>query len=230
MPVVPGRSELLFIPKGKRTEVVIPIVAAIIIGYVLGAIPFSYIIGRHIRHIDIREKGSGNVGALAVWREAGPLFGILALFADVGKGVLTIYVARWLGLEVLWICVAGFAGVAGHNWPVFLKFRGGKGASTIMGVLLAFMPLQFVIGLGIALLVVIPTSNIRLGIIGLACIPVIAWLFDKPAEFIYYPLALVLFLIAYTLIGLQGEIARTTEKKNLIVDKKYTFWQTKKTG
>jgi acyl phosphate:glycerol-3-phosphate acyltransferase len=208
--------------------VVISIIAAIVIGYLLGAVPFSYIIARYLRHIDIRQRGSGNVGALAVWREAGPLFGILALLTDVGKGVLSIYIARWLGLEVLWVCIAGFAAVAGHNWPVFLKFRGGKGASTIMGVLLAFMPLQFVIGLGIALLIVIPTSNIRLGIIGLACIPVIAWLFHKPAEYIYYPLALVLFLIVYTLLGLKGEMARATEKQSLIVDKNYNFWQTKK--
>jgi glycerol-3-phosphate acyltransferase PlsY len=207
---------------------ILEIIAAIIIGYLLGAIPFSFIIAHRLRHIDVRERGSGNVGALAVWREAGPLYGILALLADAGKGVLTIYIARWLGLEVLWICVAGFAAVAGHNWPVFLRFRGGKGASTVMGVLLAFMPLQFVIGLGIAILVVIPTSNIRLGIIGLACIPVIAWLFHKPAEYIYYPLALILFLIVATLIGLKGEMARATEKKSLIVDKKYNFWQTKK--
>jgi glycerol-3-phosphate acyltransferase PlsY len=208
--------------------VVIPVIAAVIIGYLLGAIPFSYIIARYLRHIDIRQRGSGNVGALAVWREAGPLFGILALCADVGKGVLAIYVARWLDLEVVWVCVAGFAAVAGHNWPVFLKFRGGKGASTIMGVLLAFMPLQFVIGLGIAVLVFMPTSNIRLGIIGLACIPLIAWLFHKPPEYIYYPLALVLFLIIVTLAGLKGEMARAAEKKNLIVDKDYNFWQTKK--
>jgi glycerol-3-phosphate acyltransferase PlsY len=208
--------------------VVLQIIAAIIIGYLLGAIPFSYLIARHLRHIDVRERGSGNVGALAVWREAGPLYGILALLADAGKGVLTICIARWLGLEVLWICIAGFAAIAGHNWPVFLKFHGGKGAATIMGVLLAFMPLQFVIGLVIAILVIMPTSNIRLGIIGLACIPVIAWLFHKPPEYIYYPLALILFLIVYTLIGLKGEMARATEKKSLIVDKKYNFWQTKK--
>jgi glycerol-3-phosphate acyltransferase PlsY len=208
--------------------VVLKIIAAVIIGYLLGAVPFSYIIARYLRHIDVRERGSGNVGALAVWREAGPLFGVIALVADTAKGALTIYIARWLGLGTLWICVAGFAAVAGHNWPVFLRFRGGKGASTVMGVLLAFMPLQFVIGLGIALLVVIPTSNIRLGIIGLACIPIIAWLFHKPAEFIYYPLALVLFLIIYTLVGLKGEMARAADKTGLIIDKKYNFWQTKK--
>ncbi len=204
------------------------ILAAIIIGYLLGAIPFAYIIARTRKRIDIREKGSRNVGALAVWREVGPGFGIIALAADVGKGVLTVYVAKWLGLDLIWICVAGFAAVAGHNWPVFLKFQGGKGASTIMGVLLAFMPVQFAIGLGIAILIVIPTSNIRLGMIGLACIPLIAWLFDKPAEYIYYPLFLILFLAGYTLMGLKAELARGGEKKGLIVDKKYTFWQTKK--
>ena len=206
------------------------IVAAIIIGYLLGSIPFAYIIARLKKGIDIRQKGSGNAGALAVWREVGPLFGIIALASDVGKGVLTVYVARWLGLDLPWVCVAGFAAVAGHNWPVFLKFRGGKGAATIMGVLLAFMPVQFAIGLGIAILVVIPTSNIRLGMIGLACIPLIAWLFGKPPIYIYYPLALILFLAAYTLIGLKGELARAGEKKNLIVDKNYNFWQTKKEG
>lgn len=206
------------------------IAAAIVIGYLLGSIPFAYIITRLKKGIDIRQKGSGNVGALAAWREVGPGFGIIALASDVGKGVLAVYVARWLGLDLLWICVAGFAAVAGHNWPVFLKFRGGKGAATIMGVLLAFMPVQFAIGLGIAILVVIPTSNIRLGMIGLACIPLIAWLFPRPSEYIFYPLALILFLAAYTLIGLKGEMARAGEKKVLIVDKNYNFWQTKKNG
>ena len=207
---------------------VIEIIAAIIIGYLLGAIPFAYIIVRTRKGIDIREKGSRNVGALAAWREVSPGFGIIALAADVGKGVLTIYVAKWLGLDLIWICVAGFAAVAGHNWPVFLKFRGGKGASTIMGVLLALMPVQFLIGLGIAILIVIPTSNIRLGMIGLACIPLIAWLFDKSAEYIYYPLFLIIFLAVYTLLGLKAELARGGERRGLIVDKKYTFWQTKK--
>jgi glycerol-3-phosphate acyltransferase PlsY len=207
---------------------VISTIAAIIIGYLLGAIPFAYIIARTRKGIDIRQKGSRNVGALAVWREVGPGFGIIALAADVGKGVLAVYVARWLGLEIIWICAAGFAAVVGHNWTVFLKFHGGKGASTIMGVLLALMPVQFAIGLGIAILIVIPSSNIRLGMIGLACIPLIAWLFDKPAEYIYYALFLILFLAVYTLMGLKAEIGRGGEKKGLLVDKKYTFWQTKK--
>jgi glycerol-3-phosphate acyltransferase PlsY len=206
------------------------IVAAIIIGYLLGAIPFAYVIAHAKKGVDIRAKGSGNVGALAVWREVGPFYGAIALAADVGKGVLAVYSARWLGLDIYWTCGAGFAAILGHNWSVFLKLGGGKGASTTMGVLLALMPVQFAIGLGIAVLIVIPTSNIRLGMIGLACIPLIAWLFHKTFVYIYYPLFLIFFLGAYTLIGLRKEIARGGDKKGLIVDKKYNFWQTKKSG
>jgi len=207
------------------------ITVAIITGYLLGSIPFSYIIPRLVKKIDIRETGSGNVGTLAVWREVNPFFGIMALAADTGKGVLSIYTARWLGLDTPWICAAGFAAVVGHVWPVFLRFKGGKGGATIMGVLLAFMPLQFLIGLGIAILIIIPTSNVRLGTIGLAFIPLIAWLFGKPAEYIFYPLALIVFLIIVMLIGLKGELARSGKRGNLtslIIDRKYNFWQTKK--
>jgi glycerol-3-phosphate acyltransferase PlsY len=204
--------------------------AAILIGYCLGSIPFSYIIARMVKHIDIREKGSGNVGTLAVWRYVNPFFGVIALAADIGKGALTIYIAQQLGLDIIWICVAGFASVAGHNWPVFLGFRGGKGAATIMGVLLVFMPLQTVIGICIAVLIIIPTSNVRLGMVGLAFIPLVAWFQNKPSEYIYYPLALVLFLAIYTITGLKKEMARAGHKTGLIIDKKYNFWQTKKSG
>ena len=204
------------------------IIVAIVIGYLLGSIPFAHIVAMLKAGIDVREKGSGNVGTLAVWREVGPGYGLIVLIADVGKGVLAVYVAKWLGIDLIWICAAGFAAVCGHNWPIFLGFRGGKGAATIMGVLLALMPVQFAIGLGLAILVVIPTSNIRLGMIGLACIPLIAWFFHRDIIYIYYPLFLILFLAGYTLMGLKAEMARAGEKQAIIVDKKYNFWQTKK--
>jgi acyl phosphate:glycerol-3-phosphate acyltransferase len=206
----------------------LPIAAAILIGYFLGSIPFSYIIARLVKHIDIREKGSGNVGTLAVWRYVNPFFGVIALAADMGKGALAVFAAQRLGLDTIWMCAAGFAAVAGHNWPVLLGFRGGKGAATIMGVLLAFMPVQTLIGISIAVLIIIPTSNVRLGMVGLAFIPLAAWYFGKPAEYIYYPLALVLFLAIYTVAGLKKEMARTGHKPGLIIDRKYNFWQTKK--
>jgi glycerol-3-phosphate acyltransferase PlsY len=168
------------------------------------------------------------VGALNVYREVGPAFGLAVLAADVIKGVLAVYAARWLGLDLIWVCVAGFAAVVGHNWSCFLRFSGGRGAATIMGVLIPLVPVQFAIGFGVALIVVVITSNIRLGMIGIAFIPLIAWLFDKPSLLVFYSLALFLFLVIRTLAGLKGEMARAGGKKGLIFDRDYHFWQTKK--
>ena len=203
-------------------------VIAAIVGYLLGSIPFAYITARLRKGIDIKQVGSGNVGALNVYREIGPAFGFGVLVADVVKGALAILIARWLGLSDIWLCVAGFAAVVGHNWPVFLGFKGGRGAATVMGVLIPLVPIQFAIGFGIAVVVVVITSNIRLGMIGLAFIPLIAWLFDKELIFVFYSLVLFLFLVIRTVVGLKGELAKAGEKKGLIFDRDYHFWQTKK--
>jgi len=208
--------------------VVLNVIAAIIIGYLLGSIPFAYITARLKKGIDIREVGSGNVRALNVCREVGPAFGLAVPAADLVKGVLAVFIARWLSLDLVWICVAGFAAVAGHNWPCFLRFRGGRGAVTIMGVLIPLVPVQFAIGLGIAVVVIIITSNIRLGMIGLAFIPLFAWLFDKESTLIFYSLALFLFLVIRTVSGFRRELAKAGDKKGLIFDRDYHFWQTKK--
>jgi len=207
--------------------VVLNVIAAIV-GYLLGSIPFAYITARLRKGIDIKQVGSGNVGALNVYREIGPAFGLGVLAADVVKGALAVLIARWLGLSDIWLCVAGFAAVVGHNWPVFLGFRGGRGAATVMGVLIPLVPIQFAIGFGIAVVVVVITSNIRLGMIGLAFIPLIAWLFDKELIFVFYSLVLFLFLVIRTVVGLKGELAKAGEKKGLIFDRDYHFWQTKK--
>jgi glycerol-3-phosphate acyltransferase PlsY len=204
-------------------------IIAVVIGYLLGSIPFAYIVARLKKRVDIRQLGGGNVGALNVYREVGPAFGLAVLAADVAKGALAVLIARWLALDLIWVGIAGFAAVAGHNWPVFLRFKGGKGAATVMGVLIPLVPIQFAIGLGIAIVVVMITSNIRLGMIGLAFIPLIAWLFDKPSTLIFYSLALFLFLVIHTLVGLRGEMAKAGDnKKSLIFDREYHFWQTKK--
>jgi glycerol-3-phosphate acyltransferase PlsY len=203
-------------------------IAAIVIGYLLGSIPFAYIVAHLKKGTDIRQLGGGNVGALNVYREVGPAFGLAVLAADAAKGVLAVYAARWLGLEPVWVCIAGFAAVVGHNWPCFIRFRGGRGAVTIMGVLLPLIPIQFAIGFGIAAIVIIITSNVRLGMIGIAFIPLIAWLFDKEPLLIFYSLALFLFLAIRTLAGLRGEMAKAGGKKGLIFDRGYHFWQTKK--
>ena len=204
------------------------ITAAIIIGYILGAIPFAFIIARMKKGVDIREVGGGNAGALNVYRQIGPLYGLGVLAADIGKGALAVLIAGWMDLSLNWICVAGFAAIIGHNWPVFLKFRGGKGAATVIGVLLAFMPVETLIAGGIVIVLIGITRNVRLALFALVLTPLFCWLFDKEMIYIYYPLGLLVFIGIYTLIGLKAELAKPGTRKNLFIDKEYSRWQTKK--
>lgn len=208
------------------------IVAAIIIGYLLGSIPFAYIAARLKKGVDIRDLGGGNVGALNAYRNIGPVYGLAVLGLDIGKGALAVLVAGWLDLSLPWVGVAGFAAVLGHNWPVFLKFRGGKGAATVLGVLLAFMPLPTLVAGGVVLVLIAITSNVRLALVAIVFAPLFAWLFDRDMDmiYVYYPLGILLFIGLYTLIGLKKELANADTRKNLIIDKDYHFWQKKKSG
>ena len=206
------------------------IAAAIIIGYILGSIPFAYIVARLVKGINIRETGGGNIGALNVYRNVGPLYGLAVLAADIGKGAMAVVIAGWLDLSLPWIGVAGFAAVVGHNWPVFLKFKGGKGAATVLGVLLAFMPIPLLIAGGLVLVFIAITSNVRLALCAMVFTPLFAWILDRDLDmiYIYYPLALLLFIGIYTLIGLKRELANADTRKNLFIDRDYNPWQTKK--
>jgi len=200
---------------------------AIIIGYLLGSIPFAYIAGRLIKGVDIRQAGGGNVGALNVMREIGTAAGLGVLLADMAKGAVAVLIAQWLGLSLIFVFIVGFAAVVGHNWSVFLKFKGGMGAATTMGALLALTPVEFAISFAIMVLVVLITSNFRLGMgVGLAALPLIIWGFGGAGSLIAYSVALPLFGGLRSAPALKEAI--TGSKKDLIVDKKYKPWQRRK--
>ncbi len=105
-------------------------------GYLIGSIPVSYLVARYWKGIDIRRYGSGNVGATNVWRSAGPAAGLAALFGDMAKGALAVILARHFGGPAL-VVLSGMAVLAGHSWPVFLGFRGGKLIATGAGIFAA---------------------------------------------------------------------------------------------
>jgi len=205
-------------------------IIAIIIGYLLGSVPFAYIVARLKKGVDIRGVSGGNVGALNTYREIGPVFGIGVLAADIIKGALAVLVARWLGLSIEWMCLAGFAAVVGHNWPVFLKSRGGKGAATVIGVLVALTPVELLISAAIVIILIAVTRNVRLALFALVLTPALQWVFDKDIIYISCATGLLLFIGVRTLIDLRIEIARAGGKKNLFIDRDYTRWQTRKEG
>jgi len=134
-----------------------------LLSYMLGSIPSAYIVGRLVKGIDIRTLGSRNVGALNTFHQVGPGAAIAVLIADTLKGVLAILLSVWIG-ESPWAILYGAIGVvAGHNWPVFLRFRGGKGAATVLGVSLVVQPWLTLIAVAATVLTALPTRNVVLG-------------------------------------------------------------------
>ncbi|WP_174520476.1 glycerol-3-phosphate 1-O-acyltransferase PlsY [Desulfolucanica intricata] len=149
-----------------------PTLIAIIISYLIGSIPFGYLVGRLWKGIDIRELGSGNIGTTNVWRNLGPVAGIISLLGDAGKGALAVLIAKQLGGPST-VLLASLAVLAGHSYPVFLKFKGGKIVATGLGVLLSIAPLVALIAAIVWLLFVGISRYVSLGSIAAAvCVPV----------------------------------------------------------
>jgi len=166
---------------------------AIIAAYLIGSFPSAYIAGRLRKGIDIRQVGTRNMGAMNVFYQVGFVAGILVLAVDIGKGAAAVALARWLGVPEIAELLAGAAAVTGHGFPVFLKFHGGRGGATCIGVFAFLMPWGIPIYLaifGIALLITrFPTVSYSIALISF---PFIAWLIYHQWELIAYSVGLLL--------------------------------------
>ncbi|MEW5851486.1 MAG: glycerol-3-phosphate 1-O-acyltransferase PlsY [Myxococcota bacterium] len=112
----------------------------VVLSYLLGAVPFGLVLVRWRAHTDVRLAGSGNIGATNVARVAGKGLGVITLLLDAMKGALPVTAARMLGVGELGCAVVGAAAFLGHCFPVYLRFKGGKGIATGFGVVLAMRP------------------------------------------------------------------------------------------
>jgi acyl phosphate:glycerol-3-phosphate acyltransferase len=163
------------------------------LAYILGSIPFGYLIVKVTRGADIRETGSGGTGATNVSRRAGKVAGVVTLVLDALKGGATVFVAGWiLGIDLFgdpidssstgpywWVAAAGVAAILGHMFPVWLGFRGGKGVATGVGVLLMLAPIAVAMAAVIFLVIVWRSRYVSLGsIVAAALIPLFVWLQD----------------------------------------------------
>jgi glycerol-3-phosphate acyltransferase PlsY len=130
--------------------------------YLIGSIPFGLLLSRG-SGIDIRQHGSGNIGATNVSRLVGKKIGLLTLLLDAAKGWLPVFAASQLGGDGLLIALCGAAAVTGHSFSVFLRFKGGKGVATALGVFLALSPQALLISLLVFILTVFATGFVSLG-------------------------------------------------------------------
>ena len=151
----------------------------IIIAYLLGNISTSYIVAKKLAGVDIRTQGSGNAGSTNVLRTLGKKAGALTFVGDVLKGLIAVLVARLIAYsthmdQTTCAYLAVVAVVLGHNYPVFLGFKGGKGVATSLGSMLGMNPLIALICLGFFIIVVAITKYVSLGsILGIALSPII---------------------------------------------------------
>jgi len=161
--------------------VVIKFILLIIGAYLLGSVPAAYLVAKWRRGIDIRQYGSGNVGAANVLAVVSKRWSIVVTIFDVGKGALTVLVAQQLlGLGVAQQVAVGIATIIGHNWPVFLRFQGGRGIFTSLGVITMFSPKLGLIVLVMSYLLA-PFRQVSLGVsLSLVSLPILSWFLSQP--------------------------------------------------
>jgi len=171
------------------------VVLIITICYLLGSVPFGYIVGKLFKKIDIREFGSGNIGATNAFRILGPSLASLVAIGDIGKGIFSVYLVKYLNIDSsLILAIAGLAVICGHDWSLFLGFKGGKGIATTFGVVFALNPMIAILALIVGGIVVITTRYVSLAsIFAVISIFVFTILFKQPFEYIVFS-AIILIL------------------------------------
>jgi acyl phosphate:glycerol-3-phosphate acyltransferase len=156
-------------------------IALVLIAYLLGSVPTAYLLVRVAVGEDIRTRGSGNVGGTNALRTAGWRIGIAVTLIDVVKGVLAVWLMRLYNPESGWVAAAVLAAVLGHCYPVWLKFRGGKGVATGFGAFLVIAPLSALAALGLWFVVLAIARWVSLAsMVASAAFPLLLKLIDRP--------------------------------------------------
>jgi glycerol-3-phosphate acyltransferase PlsY len=166
---------------------VVEFILLILFGYLMGAIPTAYLVAQWRRRIDLRQHGSGNIGGANLVKLGARWLAAAVVIFDIGKAMPAVAVANIIGLDITQQVVIGIAAVVGHNWPVFLRFSGGRGIATIMGVALivpvlnGYIPWSLIAFIAIMLINLFTVRNIPVGIgICVALMPIISWAVGEP--------------------------------------------------
>jgi glycerol-3-phosphate acyltransferase PlsY len=200
-----------------------------VVAYLVGSVPTGYWLGL-ARGIDIRTVGSGNIGATNTFRALGKTMGVLAMAGDILKGVAAVTLLPWAAQQfgfgdereqvVLLQIVCAVAAIAGHNWTIFLKFKGGKGVATSAGAMMALASLAFLVAFVVFALVLLIGRIVSLAsILSAVAIAVFAWVWTGHGNWQAYPLSLKIFVTVMSLAILykhranMGRLLKGTEPK-----------------
>lgn len=186
----------------------------IFFAYILGSIPMGVILSSLIGGGDIRESGSGNIGATNVYRTHGKKLGALTLFADALKGALPTLIAMFLGLGAFWVSLIGLAAFMGHLYPVFLQFKGGKGVATALGVFAAISPVALLCSAAIFALMVYKFRYVSLGsLTAAAAMPLLVGLVNSSDDKSYIILSTAIAVMVF--IKHKANIKRLLNREEL---------------
>jgi glycerol-3-phosphate acyltransferase PlsY len=188
----------------------------VIFAYLLGAIPFGFLIGK-AQGIDVRKYGSGSIGTSNVARTVGKQAAILTLLGDGLKGLICVLLARGLLESEAWIVAVGIAAVIGHNWPIYLKFKGGKGVTTTYGAFLGLAWLPALVTIATWVLVTLLSKKSSVAALSASlCAPIFAYIFGaSPLTIGFAVICLVMIYIRHT-ANIKRILAGT---ENLLSDK-----------
>jgi glycerol-3-phosphate acyltransferase PlsY len=189
-------------------------IAAIASGYLIGGIPSAYIItrlaaGKDIRKVGTGHSGVGNVGARNVFLNVGKLAGVVVFALDVVKGAAAVALALWvLDASLYFVMGAGLAVVVGHIWPIYLKFAGGGGLATALGVLGILMARETTFGLTIGLVIMVITRNSVLSLsLSLIAVPLLLWWGMYPWWIVVFPVILLAIMLVHWMPNIRADVA-----------------------
>lgn len=199
-------------------------IIAIFAAYLVGSFPSGYVVTRLVTGKDIRQLGSGNVGANNVFGQVGPMAGITVGIIDISKGAAAVAIAHTI-MDIplfepgLYLVLAGLAAVVGHIWPVYLKFVGGNGLAVTIGTLIILMPLELGIFCALLLILWTITRNLILSVyISMVSVPVSAWFLLKDYRYTGYGIVLILLLVFAFLPTAKAALVKAGGKGNLFAE------------
>jgi len=205
---------------------VVTLILLIMGAYLVGSIPSAYLATKWSRGIDIRKYGSGNVGASNVFRLTTKRLTILVTIVDLGKGALMVWLARQLGLDIVQQLPVGIAAIIGHNWPVFLGFKGGRGVLTSLGVIIALpavnglVPWGAIAGLSVTAAGAFILRNAPLGVnASFVALPLVSLAVRDPLPITLGFAAMWLLLVIRRLAIPRSEVAATTSWRQVLINR-----------
>ena len=200
-------------------------VILIVCAYLLGSVPVSYLVGK-LRGIDLRQEGTNQVGGGNLWRMTSWRLALPVGIFDFGKGMLMVWVAQLQGLDIAQQIVVGLAVIVGHNWPVFLRFHGGRGIGTTMG-LLTILPLinDMTPWVPVAFWAILIIGRLVLGssplpvLVGITAAPLISWGFQEPPSVAITFVAIWLVIIIKRLTAQPSAEAASISQSRLLFNR-----------